>query len=269
MSHWYDHAGNPRYEVESKKGDMRPTHLGDAKKQGWVPSVSTVWSDIIKKPRIDRWVQTELMSALWGEFFSGENLNKSAGFPEYEQLARKKQAQSQHVVMNRGTLIHDSLEKYFKGEDTPREHMFLCDNVSHALDDKCGNGDPWIAEKSFSHPSGYGGKVDLYNEEWVVDFKSKDFSKPHHCDGNPPKPLAKKMIYDDMGVQLAAYDQGLGGGRRLLNVFIDINGDDHKCSILEWEWEDSTRLRDMFNHCLELWKLMKKYDPSFVDKRIL
>ena len=259
MSHWYDTKGAPCYEVEGKKG-MRPSTLRDARKHGWVPSVSTIWNDLVSRPMLNKWIQSELMSALWKEVHSAEHLSSGGGFPEYEKLARSRFNEKQQRVMSRGTDIHNHLEIYFSGGDTPREHMFLCDSVARVLDVKCGNSNEWVAEKSFSHPSGYGGKVDLHNDDWVVDFKTKEF---------PPKPDVKKMVYDDYGTQLAAYAQGLGGGRRLLNVFIDVGGDGHRCSVLEWEHTDIDRFTSMFNHALELWKLVKKYKPSFIDRRIL
>jgi hypothetical protein len=90
----------------------------------------------------------------------------------------------------------------------------------------------------------------------VVDFKTKEF---------PEKPDVKKMVYDDHGTQLAAYGQGLGGGRRLLNLFIDVKSD----NILEWEHTDAERFRKMFSNALNLWKLIKKYNPEWHDRRIM
>jgi hypothetical protein len=92
-----------------------------------------------------------------------------------------------------------------------------------------------------------------------VDFKTKEFP------GKPDIPSIKKMVYDDHGVQLAAYDQGmpvnkLTGSRRLLNLFIDV-GEGHR--VLEWEHEDIPRFREMFNSALSLWKLTKKYNPEW------
>ncbi len=253
MSHWYDIQGNPRYEIEGKKG-MRASTLRDARKHGWVPSATSIWGDVIARPMLNNWIQTELMKALWAETKSAPIMTER-GFTEAEKLARARYSKQQQEIMGRGTSIHDDLEKYFSGQDTPRDNMYLCDNVARVLEVICGD-NKWIAEKSFSHPSGYGGKVDLHSDEWVVDFKTKDF---------PPEPDVKKMVYDDQGCQLAAYDQGLGGGRRLLNVFIDAKTG----AVLEWEHKDADRFRDMFNHALSLWKLVKKYDSSFLDRRIM
>ena len=256
MSHWYDKEGNTRYEVEGKNGAMRASTLRDARKHGWVPSATSIWGDVVARPQLSNWIQTELMQALWTEAHSAEHLNRSGGFPEFEKLARARYGAKQQVTMGRGTNIHNDLEKYFSGQDTPKDHMFLCDNVARILDVICGENNKWIAEKSFAHPSGYGGKVDLHSDDWVIDFKTKDF---------PPEPDVKKMVYDDAAWQLAAYDQGLGSGRRLLNIYIDYKTG----AVLEWEHKDVNRFRDMFNHALELWKLIKQYDPSFLDTRIM
>ena len=262
MSHWYDKQGAPQYEVKGKKG-LRPSTLRDARKFGWVPSVSTVWGDVVIKPMLNKWIQAELMEALWTETHSAENMGASGGFPEYEKLARSRFNEKQQKVMGRGTMIHDYLEKYFSKRqgEIPSEYLGLCQGVALKLqtitdNDVSNPHNHWRVEESFSHHSGYGGKIDLCNDEWVVDFKTKEFGD---------NPNVKKMVYDDYGVQLAAYDQGLPpvngltGSRRLLNLFIDVGSS----RVLEWEHEDSTRFRGMFNHALELWKLIKKYNPEW------
>jgi len=57
----------------------------------------------------------------------------------------------------------------------------------------------WISEKSFCHKElGYGGKVDLYSNEWVIDFKTKDSIEDK-----------KQLAYDAMAHQLVGYERGL------------------------------------------------------------
>ena len=252
MSHWYDRKGNPRYEVQGKLGP-RPTTLREARKEGWVPSVSTVWGDIVAKPMLNKWMQNELMSALWTEFHSADNMYGEQSYSEYEELARTRFSKKQHQVMNRGTEIHAHLELYFKGIKITDDHEEICHNVSQKLNEVCDGGD-WVAEHSFAQHSGFGGKIDLHNDRWVIDFKTKEFPT------KPDIPSIKKMVYDDHGAQLAAYNMGLGGTRRIMNLFIDV-GEGHR--VLEWEHTDVSRYTDMFKHALSLWKLVKKYDPSW------
>ena len=104
MSHWYDKEGNPRYEVEGKKG-IRPSTLRDARKHGWVPSVSTIWNDVVARPMLTKWIQTELMQALWTESQSVPLMSEPKGFTEFEKLARDRFNKKQQDVMGRGTMI--------------------------------------------------------------------------------------------------------------------------------------------------------------------
>ena len=253
MSHWYDKEGNPRYEVSGKNG-KRPSTLRDARKFGWVPSVSTIWGEIVNRHLLNKWTQTELMKAFHEQIKLRANSTGILSFEDVEKLARSEFGKKQQQVMGRGTVIHDHLELYFKGVDIGDQYRELCHNVQRKLDEVCGPQE-WEAEKSFSHPSGYGGKTDLCSDQWMVDFKTKEF---------PDNPNVKKMVYDDHGVQLAAYDQGLvttvTRSRRLLNLFIDV-GEGHR--VLEWEHEDIPRFREMFNSALSLWKLTKKYNPEW------
>src|SRR6185369_16796171 len=40
--HWYEPDGTPAYQTVAKNGTLRPTTLRDAKKHGYVPSVSGI-----------------------------------------------------------------------------------------------------------------------------------------------------------------------------------------------------------------------------------
>ena len=257
MSHWYDRSGSSRYEVEGKNGSLRPSTLRDARKFGWVPSVSTVWSDVIAKPMLNKWIQTELLKEFHLQVKERGGSGVTLGFDDLESLTRSQFNASQQKVMKRGTDIHNYLEMFFKKEGSiPTQILPLCEAVAYKLSEVCGDQD-WEVEKSFAHPSGYGGKTDMCSDEWVIDFKTKEF---------PDNPNVKKMVYDDHAVQLAAYDQGLVNTlttpRRLLNLFIDVK-DANAPRVLEWEHEDTDRYRQMFNSALSLWKLSKKYNPEW------
>ena len=184
-----------------------------------------------------------------------ESYKETLSFDDVEKLARSKFSKRQQDIMGRGTVIHDHLELYYKGVDIGDQYKQICHNVQSKLDEICGPQE-WDIEKSFAHPLGYGGRTDISSDEWIVDFKTKEFTD---------KPNIKKMVYDDHGVQLAAYDQGIPvngvtGPRRLLNLFIDV-GEGHR--VLEWEHEDIPRFREKFNSALSLWKLTKKYNPEW------
>ena len=267
MGHWYDQEGNPRHEVRGKNG-MRSTTLRDARKNGWIPSVSTVWSDVVSKPMLTRWKENNLMTAMhnvanawWVEHMKGvlQPLpdEDDSDIESNIRLAREAFSLHQKGLTDRGINAHQSLAIYFNslGEDVVDlgDHALMIRNVVAKLDQLCGKQE-WESEKSFAHSHGYGGQVDLCSDEFVIDFKTKDMSKGADV---------KKMVFDDHGVQLAAYDTGLGdSGRRLINLYIDVESG----TVLEWEHEDTERYWNMFKYALELWKLIKKYDPKWYSE---
>ena len=242
MSHWYDKDGAPRYEIEGKNG-LRPTTLRDARKHGWVPSVSTVWKDMVAAPGLVRYYQDQLFNA---------QAKNPLNFGE-EDAAYKKRvfAISRDAALEaaeRGTLIHGILEAYFRTGTIESGYDDLIKGTKDKLLEVCGDQE-WQVETSFAHGLGYGGKVDMHCDEWMVDFKTKELDS-----GKKPD------VFDSYGVQLAAYDYGLGGGRKLLNLFISVSSPGY---VIEHHWEERERLTDMFMTALKLWQLTKRYDASW------
>ena len=163
MSHWYDKEGNPKYEVLGKSG-IRPTTLRDARKAGWVPSVSTVWGEVVSKPMLNKWKEDELAKCIWNEAKSPDNFgNQDSSYQSAYRSAREAFSREQQAIMNRGTVIHDHLESYFKGQEVGADYMRICRNVHDKLNEVCGEAplSSWVSERSFAHSSGYGGKIDL------------------------------------------------------------------------------------------------------------
>ena len=240
MSHWYDKDGSPRYEIEGKNG-LRPTTLRDARKNGWVPSVSTIWKDVVAAPGLVRWSQGQL----WDAFY-----NNPLDYPETENeykmrvwdIYRKESTKA----AERGTLIHGILENYFANGIGEPGYGSLIKGTEEKLLEVCGKQD-WKIEHSFAHDLGFGGKIDIHCDEWMVDFKTKELDE-----GKKPD------VYDAYGVQLAAYDHGMGGGRKILNLFISVSSPGY---VYPYQWEGKERLFSMFSTALQLWKLIKRYDP--------
>jgi hypothetical protein len=209
---------------------------------------------------LTRWKENHLMkfthsAALIQE--SSDRVCHTTSVDECIKDARAAFSLYQKELTDRGVNAHQSLSIYFNslGSDVINlgDHALMIRNVVAKLDQLCGKQD-WESEKSFSHSHGYGGQVDLCSDEFVIDFKTKDMSKVKDV---------KKMVFDDHGVQLAAYDTGLGdSGRRLINLYIDVESG----AVLEWEHEDTERYWNMFKHALELWKLIKKYDPKWYSE---
>ena len=245
--HWYFQDGTPAYTIIGKNGKERNTTLRDAREHSLVPSVTTILK-VAASPGLERWKQDQiLMAALTLPKMEGEN--------EFDYIARIRQdAQEQgRKAADRGTEIHGLLEKWFMTpdcriiKDLTTEEFDICFSTNQEID-KWFNDQNWMPEKSFAHPIGFAGKVDLHSPEVVVDFKTKSFDAD-----NLPK------AYDDHVLQLAAYREGLGYPKaRCANVFVSVSvpGLVH---IFEHSAEELERGLKMFLCLLDYWKIKNKY----------
>lgn len=246
--HWYDQNGRPKYEVEMVKGGMRNTNLADARKLGLVPSVTTVL-DVIHKDALVTWkVNQGILAAL--------TLPRNEGEAESAYISRilTDSRQQAKDAADEGSRIHDAIERSFKGlvvEERYRKHVA---GVHAELERIFPQVTDWIAEQSFCHEIGYGGKVDLHSPKWgiIVDHKGKDGD---FTDG-------KKLAYDQHW-QLAAYQKGLcpNSRERCANIFFSRTHPGIVTSHV-WKPEEMAEGWQVFMGALNLWKAIKKFDPA-------
>jgi hypothetical protein len=246
--HRYTRAGAPAYEQRAASGGLRATDLRDARKHGLVPSVTTVLG-VLAKPALTNWlVDQGVMAAL--------TLPRIEGETETAFLARIKEdskAQAK-AAAEEGTRIHDALECAFKGDHYPHFYQPHIDAVREELARLFPGVDDWIAEASFAHESGFGGKVDLHSPSTgiVADYKGKDGD---FSDG-------KKLAYDQH-YQLAAYNRGLLLPPSLCaNIFVSRTHPGRVASHV-WKREEVDHGWEVFAGALQVWKLLKKFDGSF------
>ncbi len=247
--HWYTRDGRPMYEVPSADGKMRPTTLRDARKLDLVPSVSTIMQ-MEAKPQLTRWLVEQGMLACL-------TLPRREGESDQDFMARAlddSKAQSRKAA-DRGTYLHGLMEESIRSNccvaEPPDRHYvypalsFLWDNFG---------GYDWYVERSFAHPKGFGGKVDLsgthpWKRPVVVDYKCKDFVAD----------TKKKLAYDEHVTQLAAYSKGLGlEDPRCVNLFISTR-EPGVFIAHEWEREDIRLGWDAFCSLHDLWVNRKRF----------
>ena len=103
---------------------------------------------------------------------------------------------------------------------------------------------------------GYAGMVDLHNDEFCIDYKTKnikDSDWDKYQKGTNPA-----FAYPEHCMQLSAYDKALGGkGRRLINVFVDRN---IAGRVVIYEWKEN--MYDRFELLVKYWQLSKNYFPT-------
>lgn len=235
--HWYERNGTPAYTVQGSKG-IRPTTLKDARKLNLVPSVTTILN-IAAKPGLELWKQRQLL-------LSALTLPKVDSESEDDYIDRiiRDAKEEGKAAADAGTDIHASIESFYRGEVVSTNNF----HVKGVVDALLSNFGPqaWVAERSFAHELGYGGKVDLHCQDYVVDIKTKEN-------------LDKVEAYDEHRLQLAAYRIGLGlPSAKCANVFVS-RAHPGMVTVIQHSEEDIQRSWDMFTHLLRYWQLSKGY----------
>ena len=248
--HWYRQDGAPQYTVKAKDGSDRPTTLRDARKMDLVPSVTTILK-VAAKPGLEQWkLEQMLLSAL--------TLPRTPAEDEKAYIARivADSKETGKQAAEAGTRIHESIESWFDGnKDVPHKATAMAFEEAIFNHFKTHPDQPWLTERSFASPLGYGGKVDLYCVAdqhapvgIVLDAKSKDFG-----------PDDKVDAYDEHLMQLAAYREGLEiPNARCVNVFVS-RSHVGLVKVVEWTQEDIKKGWLMFQCLLNFWKLKNNF----------
>lgn len=231
--HWYAQDGTPCYTIVGKNGKERPTTLRDARQLGLVPSVTGIIRNAAA-PALEKWKRNQVLLAAL-------TLPRMPGEQESVWLARVEQdwQAAGRMAADKGTRIHGGIERHYTGQ-APDEDVWDYVKAAKTTVDETIGPQAWSCERSFASPLGYGGKLDLHCDAWVVDIKTKDG-------------ISESMtLYDEHLMQLAAYRWG-------------VNLPDARCGILyvdrlnpgarlvEATAEDLARGWSMFNALLAYW----------------
>jgi hypothetical protein len=227
------------YTVMGSKG-QRATTLRDARSRNLVPSVTTVLN-VANKPALTIWMQRQvLLSALTLTRLDGET---DESFIDRVLVDSKELGRA---AADAGTDIHNSIEDFWVGRPLSR-HFEQVKATNDLLRDSFGD-QQWIAERSFGHELGFGGKCDLHCPTAVVDIKTKEFAPGDKVEG-----------YDEHLMQLAAYRIGLGVPEaRCANLFVSRT---HPGTVVlkEWTEEEIQKGWAMFLCLLEFWQLKSNH----------
>lgn len=256
MGHWYRHTGEPLHTVLAKgTGQPRATTLRDARQLSLVPSVTTIL-DILGKPGLVKWqVDQGILAAL--------TLGRKVGESDADFLKRLY-ADSRQQFINAGIMgdkIHTASEQIMSGRDVfDEEFLPHALAVKDLVTEHFPGVTDWVTETSFAHPLGFGGRIDLLSPATgiVIDFKGKDFS-----------PDEKKVLAFEQHYQLGAYQIGMDlPVAEGMNIFISRTHPGY-AHAHTWSKEKMQHGRDVFTATFNLWKVLKKYDPSFGNKGIV
>lgn len=186
--HFYKPDGTPAYTYTNAKGGISNTTVREARKFGWLPSVTQILRQAAA-PGLERWkISNAILSAL--------TLTRQEGESDEDYIARILRDSNEQAAKARdqGTEIHGAIER--KDLDGPwAGHVSA---AIGALDGWTGETLEWDSERSFASPLGFGGKLDASTDGFVADFKTSD------------KDLSGLKLWPEHRRQLAAYRHGLG-----------------------------------------------------------
>ncbi len=243
--HWYDPVtGEPRYTYINNKGKEKKTTLREAKRYGWMPSVTEVIKILPKWGLIEWQKKQVLMSAL--------TLSRKDSEPDEAYITRIMADANEQArqAREKGIAIHGAIECHFLGQMIETEYVPYVAAVISCLQERFGSDfrQHCEPEKSFACPEGFGGKVDLHSRSlnFVLDFKTKEFTEE-----------TKKLAWDEHAIQLNAYRRGLGmPDAMMLNCFVSTSVPG-LVRLVEQDG-DNEYYWNVFLKALELWKILKR-----------
>lgn len=217
---WYRRDGSPAYTIIGKNGAERPTTLRDARKENLLPSVTTIIR-CAAAPGLTNWmIDQAIMAAL--------TLPRLACEPDESFMARVKADSKEQAkkAAERGTLIHAWVQGGFEKEFPCSEGMPYYQSARKALEAECGD-IGWSCERAFATDR-YGGKCDLHNGKYLIDFKTTD------------KDLSGLSTWPEQHMQAAGYEEGLWSvpPRKCGILYINVNTAESR---LIWITEDELR----------------------------
>lgn len=232
---WYNRDGSPCHEVEAKSGSLRPATLRDARKLNLVPSVTTVMK-LLDRPALNIWIQDQMILAALTLPRHENELDE-----EFLTRVRLDAKEKSKKAAERGTALHGDIERAIQGK--PHGHENHIKAIAAAMQEAGMNLYEGDSEHSFACPDGFGGKTDWKKGNQIADFKSKPLIEE-----------GKKLAWDEMVIQLAAYAHGFKIQEpRAFNVFVGI--EDGKAVVHEWAAKELERGKAIFLLLVQVWRI--------------
>lgn len=194
--HFYDRRANQIVEVMNAKGtEMTKCTLKHARTLDLAPGVTTIIKEAAA-PQLILWLRRQsIMAALTLPRLHSETEQEWMARVEADMDTASRQA------AEKGSAIHAAVQAHFQGEAGDPEFKDHLRGVLAALPSL--TTDMWSTEVPVVSPAGYGTKIDLISEEWLLDFKTKDGDQ---------KTLDDLKPYDEHAMQLAAGRQAMVEG---------------------------------------------------------
>lgn len=188
--HWYRRDGSQVETVPSADGTRQvKCTLVHAKKLDLARGITSVLK-LVDKPALTNWrIEQAILAALTLGRLDGETDEA------FVERVKEDGAQQAANAAEEGTRIHAAIQAHFQGapySETYRPHV---EGVLRVLPT---DGGTWRTEVGVASPRGYGTKIDLINDKYLLDFKGKDGDQAA---------LDGMKTYDEHAMQLAACEK--------------------------------------------------------------
>jgi len=249
--HWYTQRGDQVSEVMKADGSgyTRCT-LVHARKLDLAPGCTTIIG-CADKPALTLWKQRQaIMAAL--------TLPRRDSETEKEWMDRVEEdmQETARKAAEAGSAIHAAIQSYYGGHDYDPVYIEHLAGARRVLNATCGP-QAWRAEVPVVSVLGYGTKLDLVSDEWLIDWKTTEGSQTE---------LDEKKTWDEHAMQLAAGCQALG---RRLKCAIGYVSRTHPgaARIISLDSDDLRRGLEMFRALLRFWQVRAGFTPSWAREK--
>jgi CRISPR/Cas system-associated exonuclease Cas4 (RecB family) len=211
-AHWYDRQGNPQHTIVGKStGKPRPTTISDARKNDWLPSVTTILK-VLHKPALERWkIAQGVLAIVTAPDMPGEALDA-----KIDRILNQEEQQHEEAsaAAKLGSDIHSALESALHGKQYPEELRCYVEPTMGEIKNLIFEHEvnPIAMEQSVVG-NGYAGMTDLIlgcdTLEILIDFKTT-------------KSIPKSEPWNEHKIQLAAYAATRKSelSKRIFNLYI-------------------------------------------------
>jgi len=275
-SHYYTQTGAPRYTMEIKsgkrKGEHRNTSLADARKAGWLPSITTVLGSY-PKDRLDEWIKEQAVLARHNNPPPEEAaapIEKLSDCDEAQKVYFQWIAKLANKIRDekgaRGTYLHDGCEAILKGEPWNEDDAalvalagWLKENVEEV----------YFLERSVVNIElGVAGRLDACvkvkgkTTPRILDYKGRGFGH------TKARGWEAKRRKSDL-LQLAFYASTQADLPVVANLYIANDRDEPLLDYVEYDEDEREAAFDALRHVVKVWQYDNNYRPQIDHDEIL
>lgn len=247
---WYDPKTQESVnDCLAKNGNTKKVTLREARKEGYVPSVTTILHSL-SKPALEKWKVKQYLEVAHrsrGLYWDQEDWIKEVIRVGDEEMS---------VAKDKGQEIHGDVDRWLE-EGMPEPVSPHVKAARAALNSIIDPSAPYDVETTFCRQRNgvwVAGKCDLHYPRAgvIVDWKSSKSA----CDGS------EKLGYDEHVMQGACYSMALFNDLipDFHNVFLSTSNPG-AFQVVRWTTEDLARGWGMYCAAYQLWTLSKNYRP--------